>query len=203
MEDKEQNHEEYGNTPNLVRKHLIRLVRSGSFEFFFVFAGYDRREVLGYVFISRVRNQRLEIVAENIVVERLFERADHSDRFFMHFHFDLVVFDKFNGVEQRVCDVLTFERDFYVADNVRKRRILQNGNAYALFLALVISLIHKFFKTFFFESGNLYDGYAEFVFKGFFVDFIACFFNGVDHVESDDHRNVYFEKLSGKIKVTL
>ena len=83
------------------------------------------------------------------------------------------------------------------------RRIIENARTFTRLLAFVIRFFHKFFKTRFFQSGNLDYGNAEPVFEFFFVDFVAVFFYGVHHVESHDHRNVDFEKLRSEIKVTL
>ena len=204
MEYQKQYYKEDGDTPYLMSKDFIRLVRTRKFFLLPLFAlRKDGRIMLGYIFISAVRDKRLEVAAESVVGESLFEFFDHSRRLRMRFYFQLVKFHKFNRVEQSVVDALTFERDFAVADKVHERTSFENGFALTLFVGRVVRAFHKFFKPFFFQRGNGYDGNADFLFKACRVDFIALFFDLVHHVERDDHRHVDFHNLSCQIQVAF
>ena len=100
MEYQKQYYKEDGDTPYLMSKDFIRLVRTRKFFLLPLFAlRKDGRIMLGYIFISAVRDKRLEVAAESVVGESFFEFFDHRRRLRMRFYFQLVKFHKFNRVE--------------------------------------------------------------------------------------------------------
>ena len=86
---------------------------------------------------------------------------------------------------------------------MRERGFFENGRAFTSLLALVVGFVHKFFKTRFFKRGNLYDGNTEFFLEFAVVDLVARLLHRVHHVERDNHGNVDFHDLRGKVEVSF
>ena len=203
MEDKEQNYKENGDTPNLVGQHLVHFVGLGHLGTVIVFALDHYREVLVDKLVTAVGNQRFVVGTEHFVTVTGLEIVNHAKRFFVHGNFDFVAFHKFDCMEQRIFNTLSLEGNANVVDKVSNACFAEHRRAFALFLALVVRLVHKFLKTGFLKCGDFDNGHTQTAFQFGSVDFVALLFHRVHHVESDYHRNVDFHYLRCEVQVTF
>ena len=119
MEDCEQNNKENRYAPYFVRQNLVRSVRPVESALHRLFPFSERGgKVLCYVFVAAVRHQRLEIVSEHVVPESILEGSDRFDSVGVRLCFQLVLLRQLDRVEKRIFNLLSFQRDFYVADKM-------------------------------------------------------------------------------------
>ena len=95
-------------------------------------------------------------------------------------------------MEQRIFNALSLEGNANVVDKVSNACFTEHRRAFALFLALVVRLVHKFLKTGFLKCGDFDNRYTQTAFQFGSVDFVALLFHRVHHVEGDDHRDIQF-----------
>jgi hypothetical protein len=153
----------------------------------------DRGEIRGDIVISFVRDDRFDIVTEGLIVEGLFEFGDHVDEVRMGFAFKLIVLHEFDRVEERAIDVLAFEGNEDITDEVLQIRIGDDGFGFPLLIRGFVSNSHEFVDVVGLQSGDADDWNAKLIAKGLKVDLIALFREFVHHVDGHDHRNIDFE----------
>ena len=109
VEHQKQDNKEDGDTPHFVREHFVGFVgRAELVLFVLLLLRDDGRIVFGYILVSRVCNDSLEVSAENVVVESLFELFNHLRRLRMLSHFDFVKLNEFHCMEQRIFHSAAF-----------------------------------------------------------------------------------------------
>lgn len=164
MEYGEQYKQKYRDTPDAVREHAVGFVRPAQ-HVLFPFPRINDGKVLRYVLISAVRHKRFEIAAERIVFESLFEVVHHLFGIGVVFDFYFVLFHQLDRMEKRIIHALAFKGDLYVVDEVRERRVFQNGNAFTRILRRLPAALHQLGHARIFQGGYRNHGHAEFLFQ--------------------------------------
>ncbi len=204
MEDREQDDDKDRDTPDAVREDLIRLVAFGEFlPFLGVLVMICRREIGGDILVSRIRDDRLEVGPEGIVLEGRLELLHHFDELGVHFGLDLVHFGELDGVKERRFDALCAQGNIDVLHKVRDGRIFKHRFALPPLLGDGDRLIHQFLDPRALERGNGDDGQPDLLLQELGVDDVARLFHRVHHVERDDDGDVDLHELRGQIEVAL
>ena len=198
MEYKEHHSYEYGDTPNSACQNLIYFIRTR--ELFLAFGfGYRAGKLFRYVAVARVRDKRFKVVSEKLACVPFFKLSHLFGCFFMRLYFQLVTFNKFYGVKERIAYIAFGKQFCGFFRNRRQFAFFKHGIRLSFRPRRRFRRLHKLVYVLAFKRAYLHNGNVQLARKQLRVHLVPHSLHFVHHIERYDHGYVRFQYLRGEI----